>query len=237
MLPKRRPLSQDTSLFFQASKIHSPISVPKLISDSAQFIHPPANETLGTRAIPPELIQQLISTKSQVDKIIRCLLRSIPFSKPKNHVFLNHLLPDLASSLNNFKKDLLTLDDQEEAIQPPKSRTRAHSWPPLAVSTSEALMTRVEHIAFRILQTSVIAMIDTDVASDLMKSLQTQLEFQKNLTGDHSEANDLLTKLLFIFAPLLRMTESLARVLAKTDVDRKIMINYLLQPRSCRFWM
>ena len=168
-----------------------------------------------------KLVDELIQTKEQVDKIIRYLLRTLPDFQSKDR----HQLPDLASSFTNLNTLLDSLP--EEPVRIIHQRTRAHSWPPACLGSYDTLLTRVEFIAFKILQTSVISMIDTGVTAELMKSLQTQLEYQKNLTGDHKEADALLAKLLYIFAPLLRLTEALVRVSIVNNFRKRQKITYI----------
>jgi hypothetical protein len=186
---KRRPLS---------------LSQVSYLSSSAQLILP-ENVTSEQRQnfdLSPttEIVEELIKTKAEVDKIIRCLLKSID-------------LKNIVAIPKDFIKSIGAMDFSPVYNDEPRSlETRAYSWPPLAfslpLSTSETIYTRVEQVAFKILQTSVIALLDTDIATTLMKELQNQMEFQKNLKGQNVEANELLTKLLYIFAPLLRITES-----------------------------
>jgi hypothetical protein len=198
---KRRPLS---------------LSRVSYLSSSAQLILP-ENVTSEQRQnfdLSPttEIVEELIKTKAEVDKIIRCLLRS--FDVKNNGAFPGDFTESFVSTV---KRDL----------KPKNLETRAHSWPPVGVSSplsaSETIYTRVEQVAFRILQTSVIALLDTDIATTLMKELQTQMEFQKNLNGQNLEANELLTKLLYIFAPLLRITESFVQTCFDLTIRRNMI--------------
>lgn len=179
------------------------------LSSSAQLILPEglSSEQRSHFDISPttEIVEELIKTKGEVDKIIRCLLRSF---EVKN----TPVIP------GKFGKSIGAVDFVPVIQNESKPRSicaRANSWPPSAISlplsTSETIYTRVEKVAFKILQTSVIALLDTDIATILMKELQNQMEFQKHLSNEHAEANELLAKLLFIFAPLLRLTESFVR--------------------------
>ena len=169
------------------------------------------SEELNNSHVFTQLIQELYTAKEQVDKLIRELLRTLPdFSSATQ----THPLPDLATSL--YFDTLFISDDatlKSKSLQNSKSlskrHTRMHSWPAMGVASADALMTRAELIAFRILHTNVISLMDTNVAFELMKLLQSQMNFEKNVSDAHEEADDFLTKLLFIFAPLLRITESI----------------------------
>ncbi|KAJ3282187.1 hypothetical protein HK104_011050 [Borealophlyctis nickersoniae] len=84
------------------------------------------------------------------------------------------------------------------------------SWPPsIFASTHDVLLSRIEATARMIVQTPATALIHSDVALDIMRNLQELMEQQRRLVVGNSEADDLLTKLLFVFAPVSRIAESL----------------------------
>ena len=196
---KRRPLSLN-----QITNLNLSASAQLIVPESAM------NELRPDLDISPatEIVEELIKTKAQVDNIIQCLLRS--FDK-NNHAQVSYDVNKSMAAIPGLAPV------KRDCINSRSLGSRAHSWPPASLSLSytnvETLYTQVENIAYRILQTSVIALLDTDNATILMKELQNQLEVQKNISGEHSEAYELLTKLLFIFAPLLRITESFVSVL------------------------
>ena len=150
-----------------------------------------------------QLIHELMQTKTQVDKIIRTLLKSLP-DYVKVEWNAHHGYHDLASSQMNLND--LTLP--RYPIKEPQKIKRCHSWPAQNCSfESITLLFRVEIIALKVLQTPVIALIDTSMTQELIKSLQAQLNQQRQ--SNSSEAHDLLSQLLFVLAPLLRIIESL----------------------------
>jgi hypothetical protein len=54
-------------------------------------------------------------------------------------------------------------------------------------------------------------MINTSIASDFMKSLQELMEQQKRMVVGSFEAEELLTKIAFVLAPVSRIAESLVK--------------------------
>lgn len=181
-----------------------------------------------------QLVQQLEKTKAQIDKLIPCLLPSIGSLRPLGHVpitttraFPSHSPSGIGdfqteSSLDLDKRDS-SLDLAAISIKPRSSKLRrsvvSHSWPPSYKSPlslpqhdmDPVLLKRVQEIALKILETPVITFLDTEMAPEIVKDLQGLLSFQRVAKEGHGDASDLLTKLLFLFAPLLRIIESLVR--------------------------
>ncbi|KAJ3414329.1 hypothetical protein HDV05_006697 [Chytridiales sp. JEL 0842] len=94
----------------------------------------------------------------------------------------------------------------------------AHSWPPsLHVSANDLLLANIEKTAQLILDTPYKAMVGTAVAQDIMKSLHDLKEDQKKSLLGNAEAEDLLTKLIYVFSNVSRLSESLNQYLRDTQ--------------------
>jgi len=87
----------------------------------------------------------------------------------------------------------------------------SNSWPPTILASSHTtLLISIECIAQRILNTTVSSIIDYPLkAVDNMKSLQTLMDRQRRMAVGNAEAEDLLTKLVYVFAPVCRLAERL----------------------------
>ncbi|CAO3574708.1 unnamed protein product [Mortierella alpina] len=87
----------------------------------------------------------------------------------------------------------------------------SNSWPPTILASSHTtLLISIECISHKILHTPVSAIIAQPLrAVDIMKSLQTLMDRQRRMAVGNAEAEDLLTKLVYVFAPVCRLAERL----------------------------
>ncbi|KAF9364746.1 hypothetical protein BGX34_000550 [Mortierella sp. NVP85] len=87
----------------------------------------------------------------------------------------------------------------------------SNSWPPTRLTSSHThLLISIECISQRILHTEVSSFIDHPLkAVNIMRSLQTLMDRQRRMAVGNAEAEDLLTKLVFVFAPVSRLAEHL----------------------------
>ncbi|KAJ3217914.1 hypothetical protein HDU67_007065 [Dinochytrium kinnereticum] len=97
-----------------------------------------------------------------------------------------------------------------------KKRRRRHllihsnSWPPsLFVSSQEILISRIEATAWHMLRTTAHDLIGNMRASEFMKTLQELMEAQRRTVVANANAIELLTKMIFVFAPVSRLADSL----------------------------
>lgn len=127
------------------------------------------------------------------------------------------------------------LDGAEEGHLRAVSRKRSilsrriiasNSWPPTILASSHTtLLISIECISQQILHTPVFAIIAQPLtAVDIMKSLQTLMDRQRRMAVGNAEAEDLLTKLVYVFAPVCRLAERLVsrphtHVVAAIDND------------------
>ncbi|KAJ3090820.1 hypothetical protein HK102_002563 [Quaeritorhiza haematococci] len=146
------------------------------------------------------------------------LLR-VAFAEPSSEVMPeaisdNNLLPYM-QSIEKQPATPVSAPVMEVSLSPSKTPNRipsrwqqrrskpallhSKSWPPSIF----------ECVAKLILQTPVTAMIDTTIALDFMKNLQELMEEQRRMVVGNAAADDLLTKLLFVYAPVSRLAESL----------------------------
>ncbi|KAG0206964.1 hypothetical protein BGX28_001713 [Mortierella sp. GBA30] len=87
----------------------------------------------------------------------------------------------------------------------------SNSWPPTILASSHTtLLISIECISHKILHTPVSDIIAQPLkAVDIMKSLQTLMDRQRRMAVGNAEAEDLLTKLVYVFAPVCRLAERL----------------------------
>ncbi|KAF9275415.1 hypothetical protein BGZ68_010816, partial [Mortierella alpina] len=87
----------------------------------------------------------------------------------------------------------------------------SNSWPPTILASSHTtLLISIECISHKILHTPVSAIIAQPLrAVDIMKALQTLMDRQRRMAVGNAEAEDLLTKLVYVFAPVCRLAECL----------------------------
>ncbi|KAF9338670.1 hypothetical protein BGZ91_008234, partial [Linnemannia elongata] len=87
----------------------------------------------------------------------------------------------------------------------------SNSWPPTILASSHTtLLISIECISQQILHTPVSSIIAHPLrAVESMKSLQTLMDRQRRMAVGNAEAEDLLTKLVYVFAPVCRLAERL----------------------------
>ena len=78
-------------------------------------------------------------------------------------------------------------------------------------SAHEVLFTRIECVGRLFMETPSSDLINSSIASDFMKTFQELNEQQRTMIVSSYEADDLLTKLMFIIAPVSRIAESLVK--------------------------
>ncbi|KAF8978205.1 hypothetical protein BGZ46_006723 [Entomortierella lignicola] len=102
----------------------------------------------------------------------------------------------------------------------------SNSWPPTILASSHTtLLISIECISQQILHTPVSSIISHPLkAVDIMKSLQTLMDRQRRMAVGNAEAEDLLTKLVYVFAPVCRLAERLH--------EQRLNENYQVEPPS-----
>jgi hypothetical protein len=231
---KQRPVSIDVHgrPFVLPNVLSSGATLVKPSLLSLQTQQQVTKVDFGESSSSVQLIQELDKTKAQIDKLIPCLLPSISSLRPFEHSVTTKraLFPSdddspIVGIMQNTESSL-DLNENDSSLElsaiPVKlSKMRrsvvSHSWPPSFKSPlnvpqhdmDPVLLKRVQEIALKILETPVITFLDTDMAPEIVKDLQGLLSFQRVAKEGHGAAGDLLTKLLFLFAPLLRIIESL----------------------------
>jgi hypothetical protein len=95
----------------------------------------------------------------------------------------------------------------------------SNSWPPTILASSHTtLLISIECISQQILHTPVSSIIAHPLrAVEIMKSLQTLMDRQRRMAVGNAEAEDLLTKLVYVFAPVCRLAERLVSLYACTS--------------------
>lgn len=87
---------------------------------------------------------------------------------------------------------------------------QSSSWPPyIFASPRDMILMRIERVGKIILETSVELMINSSVAIDIMSSLESLMDEQRRLVVGNVEADNLLAKCIYLFAPVSRIAESL----------------------------
>lgn len=71
------------------------------------------------------------------------------------------------------------------------------------------LFMRIQSIAKLILQTPSTSMMNSTIASDLIEELNQLSQAQSTMIVGNADAEDLLIKLMYLFAPVARLATSL----------------------------
>ncbi|CAG8563126.1 13629_t:CDS:10 [Dentiscutata erythropus] len=101
-----------------------------------------------------------------------------------------------------------------------KRMIRSYSWPPTILTSSHThLLTRIDCIARRILKTAVNDLIHFNVAVEIMKELQELMESQRKMAVGNADAEELLTKLVYVFADVARAVEAVKHSFAETNPE------------------
>ncbi|KAF9120042.1 hypothetical protein BGW39_011706 [Mortierella sp. 14UC] len=98
----------------------------------------------------------------------------------------------------------------------------SNSWPPTILASSHTtLLISIECMSQQILHTPVSSIIAHPLrAVEIMKSLQTLMDRQRRMAVGNAEAEDLLTKLVYVFAPVCRLAERLHEQRLNEDLQR-----------------
>ncbi|KAG0280247.1 hypothetical protein BGZ96_001616 [Linnemannia gamsii] len=98
----------------------------------------------------------------------------------------------------------------------------SNSWPPTILASSHTtLLISIECISQQILHTPVSSIIAHPLrAVEIMKSLQTLMDRQRRMAVGNAEAEDLLTKLVYVFAPVCRLAERLHEQRLNEDLQQ-----------------
>ncbi|KAI0244504.1 hypothetical protein L0F63_000768 [Massospora cicadina] len=117
----------------------------------------------------------------------------------------------LGCSVNPVKfLNLKALADDSKARKATKFCLYSNSWPPSYLASVETIsISKIEDFAERILETSVQAMVETNVGRDIMTEFRGLLAHFRSMTVGNPAAEDLLSKLLFDFSPCCRLAEYL----------------------------
>lgn len=74
-----------------------------------------------------------------------------------------------------------------------------------AVPAQEVILSKIDKLANFILVTPISSMIGTDLLQNIMQSLHDLKEQQKRLISGITSVSDILTKMMFVLAPLVRL--------------------------------
>ncbi|CAG8648061.1 24978_t:CDS:2, partial [Racocetra persica] len=183
-----------------------------------------------------KLVKDLQETKRRADKSIENILDNW-YSDTDDETFPSSSKPP---SNNNSKKDRelfknkminkmesisLHGDTKPRNIPPMKKNSerrmiRSYSWPPTILTSSHThLLTRIDCIARRILKTTIHDLLHFNVAVELMKELQELIEFQRKMAVGNADAEELLTKLIYVFADVARAVEAVKNSFAETNPE------------------
>ncbi|CAI2165049.1 12774_t:CDS:10 [Funneliformis geosporum] len=96
----------------------------------------------------------------------------------------------------------------------------SNSWPQSILASSHTLLlTRIDRIARRILKTVVHDLLNFNVAVEIMKELQELMKAQRNMAVGNADAEELLTKLVYVFADVTRAVEAVNHSFAETNPE------------------
>ncbi|CAG8530046.1 8585_t:CDS:2 [Funneliformis caledonium] len=96
----------------------------------------------------------------------------------------------------------------------------SNSWPQSILASSHTLLlTRIDRIARRILKTVVHDLLNFNVAVEIMKELQELMKAQRNMAVGNADAEELLTKLVYVFADVTRAVEAVNHSFTETNPE------------------
>ncbi|KAJ3100290.1 hypothetical protein HDU97_002381 [Phlyctochytrium planicorne] len=103
----------------------------------------------------------------------------------------------------------------------------SNSWPPsLSISTQEMLFSHIEATAIMIIRTPAEDFIGSTRASEFMKAMQELMEAQRRTVVANTSSIDLLTQMLFVFAPVSRVADSLNHHIRDSEMVENAAIKY-----------
>ncbi|CAG8482877.1 23179_t:CDS:10 [Rhizophagus irregularis] len=153
-------------------------------------------------ALPSNNKKSLVSTKSSI-------------SNAKNKQFMHKME---SMSLHGDAKPKNILFNQRKTFE--RRLIHSNSWPPSILTSSHTLLlTRIDRIARRILKTAVHDLLHFNVAVEIMKELQELMESQRNMAVGNADAEELLTKLVYVFADVTRAVEAVNHSYAETNPE------------------
>ncbi|CAG8437191.1 10667_t:CDS:10 [Ambispora gerdemannii] len=152
--------------------------------------------------------------------------RSNSISSPYDEALLisNLLKTPTVSEININNSNDTNITTTVNAIRPKKSIERrmvhSNSWPPTVLASSHTiLLTRIDRIARRIVKTQIHDLIHSNIAVEIMKELQELMELQRKMAVGNADAEELLTKLVYVFADVTRAVEALNHPFAETNTE------------------
>ncbi|CAG8627203.1 16479_t:CDS:10, partial [Gigaspora rosea] len=177
----------------------SPINIQKKSSQrtlNKEMASPIISDTDDEASHKDKLLPEVKSMKKDIllkDKITHKMESMSLYgnTKPKN----------ILRKSKNFKRRLV----------------HSNSWPSSILTSSHTLLlTRIDRIARRILKTAVHDLLHFNVAVEIMKELQELMESQRKMAVGNADAEDLLTKLIYVFADVTRAVEAVNYPLAES---------------------
>jgi vacuolar-type H+-ATPase subunit H len=135
---------------------------------------------------------------------------------------------DLTSPLFAYQfpigcEDMPPNSDEVKIVAPsvPRRLVRSNSFPPTKLSTSHIqLFSKVERLAQLIVRTTFDALIQSSFAQDVVVSLQKLLIEQRNLATAAVDAEDFLTEIVFVWAPIARLSQVLHEISHAMEAER-----------------
>ncbi|KAJ3333589.1 hypothetical protein HDU76_006330 [Blyttiomyces sp. JEL0837] len=208
------------------SQIKSPFLLPDLSKLSADsMVGVDADNVMDVLHIENGLIEDLRRAKTRADVGFKIVLNSL-VGKIKYH---KHS-PGVVSIESNQTR-ILFGDHHvaHESKEKPRLFQHSKSWPPTTLlSNQEALFQRMESTARQILHTSADMMIGNGDAMAFMKTLHDMMDDQRSLIVIDPLADDLLTQMIFLFAPVSRIAEGINHH-RQFAANREIGRPYLLE--------
>ncbi|ORY54026.1 hypothetical protein LY90DRAFT_507902 [Neocallimastix californiae] len=128
----------------------------------------------------------------------------------KRHSSINKYATVQNTKVNKNISNSVTNNNEvfEFYLKPKIHQIYSKSWPPSIFTSSHSkLIYKIEQVVTDILKTPAEKYIGTSVAIDFMKMLNELINEQKSLVVGDQEAEDFLTKLLYLFSPIVRISE------------------------------
>jgi len=119
-----------------------------------------------------------------------------------------HITTNLNNENRNSRLNNNGNENFEFYLRPRLNQVYSKSWPPSIFTSSHTkLIYKIEQVVIDILKTPAEKYIGSSVAIDFMKILNDLINEQKSLIVGDPEAEDILTKLLYVFSPVVRISE------------------------------
>lgn len=211
----------------------STYDVEGLFSESFGSLDSPLNGSIGVQGIFPgfeleeyvsgldltssllplgdlkaQLIDELRVAKAMADENIKAIL--LEWYDKHNDEFLSNEEVSNNSESRPIPIPILNPLGKKTRAYNSSQLLHSNSWPPSYLASLETIsIFKIEDLAERIVETTVDLMVETNIWHEFMSEFRILLKQLRKMTVGNAAAEDLLSKILFVFSPCCRLTEYL----------------------------